>query len=450
MSRRARWSATLAAALLVSTSLVDRVGSAERSGIRPFIIGGTSANIADFPYQVALRLGRRLNAGDPVVHYRCGASLIQEGWVLTAGHCFVEYDKDTGTGAAYLDPDYVEIGTGASEYFSTQMTVTRASKVIPHDDFDPSDRSRAHVHDIALVKTKTQVTNGTPVSLNSRAVLSGKAVATGWGRHAENTAPDDTFRQVTMPLVANDVCNKTPGNVGKIGSGMLCAGDIQAGGKDTCQGDSGGPLVQTRGTDRVQIGVTSYGIGCGRKDEPGVYTRVSSYLDWIAMAIIRSDVEDAGSDGVKDMTWLMPTLSKDRVRLVVKASVDEQQRFDRAAAQELLAGFDSSPRISGPGQIDLSKGFPGIGRIRSFASDSWHDVMLSEAGDVFTRFFIPHIYPEGRQGVPSPQPLSNVVAVGAARGWSFALQADGTLVKWNSRAMDLKREEEYRNCHPDC
>lgn len=66
---------------------------------------------------------------------------------------------------------------------------------------------------------------------------------------------------------------------------MICAGDPRGGWKkDACQGDSGGPLqIITSNTSCLfqVIGVTSFGIGCASVDIPGVYTRVSHYLNWI-------------------------------------------------------------------------------------------------------------------------------------------------------------------------
>lgn len=48
------------------------------------------------------------------------------------------------------------------------------------------------------------------------------------------------------------------------------------------QGDSGGPLlIQLPNKRWVVAGIVSYGIRCGEKNRPGVYTRVSSYSTWI-------------------------------------------------------------------------------------------------------------------------------------------------------------------------
>ena len=66
----------------------------------------------------------------------------------------------------------------------------------------------------------------------------------------------------------------------KLSSGMFCAGYLE-GGIDTCQGDSGGGMIcEVRGRQSV-MGLTSWGTGCGRPNRPGVYTKVSDYLDWI-------------------------------------------------------------------------------------------------------------------------------------------------------------------------
>lgn len=47
------------------------------------------------------------------------------------------------------------------------------------------------------------------------------------------------------------------------------------------QGDSGGPLVCEFNDSWVQVGIVSWGIGCGLRGYPGIYTEVSFYKDWV-------------------------------------------------------------------------------------------------------------------------------------------------------------------------
>ena len=50
----------------------------------------------------------------------------------------------------------------------------------------------------------------------------------------------------------------------------------------TFQGDSGGPMVMVDSNNStVLVGIISAGYGCASAEYPGVYTRVSSYMDWI-------------------------------------------------------------------------------------------------------------------------------------------------------------------------
>lgn len=50
----------------------------------------------------------------------------------------------------------------------------------------------------------------------------------------------------------------------------------------TCsQGDSGGPLIQYEKGMPIVLGLASFGVRCGDWRFPGVFARVSNYVDWI-------------------------------------------------------------------------------------------------------------------------------------------------------------------------
>lgn len=60
--------------------------------------------------------------------------------------------------------------------------------------------------------------------------------------------------------------------------------------KMTFQGDGGGPLVCQKEGQWFQLGVISFGIGCGQKNAPGVYTLVPYYEKWIRETVLFSKI----------------------------------------------------------------------------------------------------------------------------------------------------------------
>ncbi|XP_075550113.1 trypsin-1-like [Dermacentor variabilis] len=110
-------------------------------------------------------------------------------------------------------------------------------------------------------------------------------VVSGWGTTREGGRISTELLAVAVRVTNDAYCALQYVQPGTLSSAydketMFCAGEL-LGGKDSCQGDSGGPAMQMHSGRVVLAGIVSWGEGCGRKGRPGVYTRVSQYLDWI-------------------------------------------------------------------------------------------------------------------------------------------------------------------------
>lgn len=104
------------------------------------------------------------------------------------------------------------------------------------------------------------------------------------GGFPENGLSPDALQQVVVPVVNSAKCMSMYGRGQIVAETMLCAGYDQ-GMKDACQGDSGGPLVAMGPNGYTLQGVVSFGNGCARARAPGIYARVSNYIDWIQKEI---------------------------------------------------------------------------------------------------------------------------------------------------------------------
>lgn len=98
--------------------------------------------------------------------------------------------------------------------------------------------------------------------------------------------------KVLLPHFNLNECKRKYAHINKVDvdNTQICAGGKE--GKDSCSGDSGGPLMYYGdGGSKIvyyAAGVTSYGVNCGAKGWPGVYTNVAVYYDWIVNKISRS------------------------------------------------------------------------------------------------------------------------------------------------------------------
>ncbi|XP_023335057.1 serine proteinase stubble [Eurytemora carolleeae] len=173
--------------------------------------------------------------------------------------------------------------------------IRRIGNIFVHENFVPN----LYEQDIAMLWVNEPFTYSSlvlPVCLPPPSTLAdlveyknSSATLTGWGRKWDNGPLSDQLLKVDLPVISNDECMRWYDNSGSKQlipeSTFLCAG-YENGTMDACSGDSGGPLVQFREDQRAEvIGVVSWGIGCGVKGRPGVYTRVSKFVKWIHQTI---------------------------------------------------------------------------------------------------------------------------------------------------------------------
>uniref|UniRef100_A0A4W3HHA8 Peptidase S1 domain-containing protein n=1 Tax=Callorhinchus milii TaxID=7868 RepID=A0A4W3HHA8_CALMI len=151
-----------------------------------------------------------------------------------------------------------------------------AETVIYHKDYDDA----SHDYDIALMKLKFPIQFSDtirPVCLpryNQEFPAGKKCWISGWG-HSSSDASLQVF-----PLISTRWCNSSCMYNGSLTPRMMCAG-YKDGKVDACQGDSGGPLVCEDVYAWHLMGVVSWGLGCAKANYPGVYTKVTEFLDWI-------------------------------------------------------------------------------------------------------------------------------------------------------------------------
>merc|ERR1712123_477531 len=242
------------------------------------VVGGNEVEENSYPWMAALG-SRALNNGG--VRWFCGGSLISKNMILTAAHCV----QNLG-----LSLDMVRLGAhNLGESAFEDVDDYTPKQVIVHPDY--KDDGSFPEHDIAVIVLQTKDLGVrmrkevSPVCLpspNTQIPAGSPVLVAGWGATSEGGLGADRLQEVTVEVRGSLRCRTAYKQLvgADIGDDILCAG-LEEGGKDACQGDSGGPLVSEQGGSFHLVGVVSAGLGCARRNVPGLYADVARHMDWI-------------------------------------------------------------------------------------------------------------------------------------------------------------------------
>ena len=264
--------------IYVSLQRVNNLcGVAGAPGFYSRILNGDFSHYRAWPWLASIYVQKPLNQNH--FELKCGGSLINKRWVVSAAHCLSDYENNLNLITVKLgdflrtrvDPyeqtfavKSVHLGGTASQKFNYHTLDNDIALIELSEDVNSTD----YVRPICLLESRHR---------NPLSILPGKsATIVGWGYFKEN---NKTFTNIpleaTIHLFDNSVCNGEVGSI-NVTKNMLCAR-----GKDNeaCPGDSGGPLMcQSEVDNRFTLcGIVGFGkYSTCKSNGYGVYTRSST------------------------------------------------------------------------------------------------------------------------------------------------------------------------------
>ncbi|ESN97486.1 hypothetical protein HELRODRAFT_185900 [Helobdella robusta] len=234
------------------------------------IVDGVKADVGEWPWQLALYDG---------LNFNCGGSIVAATWGVTAAHCVGKL------------PSIYKIlgGTNRNSLSCTSANcVTRVLKNATRHPMYVGDGNLGFPNDIAYMAWVEPIKEVSNTTLNVKYIQRATSLnyvgkncyITGWGRIVGGGSLPLDLLEAKIDVLTKEQCQKIWGT--KVTDKHVCVQDLKDYTSASCNGDSGGPLVCEDAPNVWKlVGATSWGVvGC-RPTYPSVYTRISSYNDWL-------------------------------------------------------------------------------------------------------------------------------------------------------------------------
>jgi trypsin len=250
------------------------------SSTPPTVLGGVSSSLTDWPWLVSLFEESQ---------FVCNGTVIAAKKVLSTAHC-----------VAHGRPGNIEVVTATGD--GKNLRISRriqVSKIIVHPAFSSDDEKNDN--DIAILELSTALPPPFAM-ISAQSSTDPKVGGLALVAAIDFRSEPGNLLQGSIPIVDGATCvatYDTTYSVKLTSQAIICAG-FEHGGFIACPGtgSAGGPLVVLDGAgQKYQIGIVSLGQDCSRRGAAyGVYTRVSSYSDWI-----RQVVPEVFSEPIKEV-----------------------------------------------------------------------------------------------------------------------------------------------------